>query len=198
MHTWSQELQHTSATLAAMETSDSTLRAANKEYGDQRGTIKQSHQLLRTMKVNSLKDSLKLYAALAFFTLVIGYVGLRRATYFVPPAVINSLPTLATFGIGQHKGNASSDLPHMGSDQQYHVPGTGMTGRETGGSTAGTSSAESSFAQVCSQIDTVKSFMCRDALIDAGKILEVCPEKVNQFWPMRSWSSIRSAGRDVT
>jgi hypothetical protein len=44
----------------------------------------------------------------------------------------------------------------------------------------------------------VKSFMCRDALIDAGKILEVCPEKVNQFWPMRSWSSITSAGRDIT
>ena len=198
MHTWSQELQHTSATLAAMETSDSTLRAANKEYGNQRGTIKQSHQLLRTMKVNSFKDSLKLYAALAFFTLVIGYVGLRRATYFVPSAVINSLPTLATFGIGQHKGNASTDLPHMGSDQQYDVPGTGMTGTETGRSTAGTSSAESSFARVSSQFATVKSFTCRDASIGVGKFIEVCLDKVSQLWPMQSWSSIRSAGRDVT
>ena len=67
-----QELQHTSATLAAMETSETTLKAANTQYKDQRGTIKSSHQLLRTMRVNSLKDSLKLYAALAFFTLVIG------------------------------------------------------------------------------------------------------------------------------
>ena len=94
-----------------METSDTTLKAANKQYKAQRGTIKQSHGLLRTMRVNSIKDSLKLYAALAFFTAIVAYVGLRRMSYFVPPALVPSMPSLATFGIGSAKSNRTADLP---------------------------------------------------------------------------------------
>ena len=107
-----------------METSETTLKAANKQYKDQRGTIKQSQGLLRTMRVNSLKDSLKLYTALAFFTLVIAYIGFRRMSYFVPPAIINSLPTLKTFGIGQSQSQAdsSAEVPYF-DQQQYEVPG---------------------------------------------------------------------------
>ncbi len=105
-----------------METSDTLLKKANKEYTDQRGTIKQSHGLLRTMRKNSIRESLKLYAALALFAFVIAYVGLRRARYFVPEVLINSLPTLKTFGIGQHKANSSADLPYL--DQGWdHIPG---------------------------------------------------------------------------
>ncbi len=106
-----QELQHTSATLAAMETSDTTLKAANKQYKAQRGTIKQSHGLLRTMRVNSIKDNLKLYTALAFFTAVVAYVGLRRMSYFVPSALVPSMPSLAAFGIGSAKGNSTAEFP---------------------------------------------------------------------------------------
>ena len=106
-----QELQHTSATLAAMETSDTTLKAASKQYKAQRGTIKQSHGLLRTMRVNSIKDSLKLYAALAFFTAVVAYVGLRRMSYFVPSALVPSMPSLAAIGTGSAKGNSTAGLP---------------------------------------------------------------------------------------
>ena len=141
-----QELQHTSATLAAMETSETTLKAANKQYTDQRGTIKQSHGLLRTMRVNAFKDSLKLYAALAFFAAVMAYVGLRRMSYFVPPAVINSLPSLKTFGLGRAGGDGSTDLPYLG-EQQYDVPGAGGGGRE-GHSAAGPSAFQSSLAEV--------------------------------------------------
>lgn len=104
-----------------METSDTLLKKANKEYKDQRGTIKQSHGLLRTMRKNSIRESLKLYAALALFAFVIAYVGFRRARYFVPEVVINSLPTLKTFGIGQHKVNSSADLPYL-DEGGYHIP----------------------------------------------------------------------------
>ena len=141
-----QELQHTSATLAAMETSETTLKAANTQYRDQRGTIKQSHTLLRTMRVNSLKDSLKLYAALAFFTLVMAYIGFRRMSYFVPPAIINSLPSLKTFGIGQTQANSSAGMAYL-DQQQYEVPGTDGGGNE-GHSTAGKSSSQTRLAEV--------------------------------------------------
>lgn len=141
-----QELQHTSATLAAMETSETTLKAANTQYKDQRGTIKQSHQLLRTMRVNSLKDSLKLYAALAFFTFVMAYIGFRRMSYFVPPAIINSLPSLKTFGIGQTQANSTAEVPYL-DQQQYEVPGTDGGGGQ-GDSTAGTSSFQTRLAEV--------------------------------------------------
>ncbi len=141
-----QELQHTSATLAAMETSETTLKAANKQYKDQRGTIKQSQGLLRTMRVNSLKDSLKLYTALAFFTLVIAYIGYRRMSYFVPPAIINSLPTLKTFGIGQNQASGSAEMPYF-DQQQYEVPGIDSGGGERH-STASTSSFRTRLAEV--------------------------------------------------
>ena len=141
-----QELQHTSATLAAMETSETTLKAANKQYKDQRGTIKQSHQLLRTMRVNSLKDSLKLYAALAFFTFVMAYIGFRRMSYFVPPAIINSLPTLKTFGIGQTQANSTAGTPYL-DDQQNQVLGTDGHGRQ-GDSPARTSSFQTRLTEV--------------------------------------------------
>lgn len=129
-----------------METSDTTLEAANKQYKDQRGTIKQSHGLLRTMRVNSIKDSLKLYAALTFFTLVLAYVGFRRMSYFVPPGLVPSMPSLAAFGIGSQASNSTAGLPDLEfnpfRDSETHGHGADQP------SAAGASFWESSFAQL--------------------------------------------------
>ena len=127
-----QELQHTSATLAAMETSGTTLKAANKQYKAQRGTIKQSHGLLRTMRVNSIKANLKLYTALAFFTAVVAYVGLRRMSYFVPPALVPSMPSLAAFGIGSAKGNSTAEFPAF-DGHAFDTPEKQRNGASNGG-----------------------------------------------------------------
>ena len=56
-----QELEHTSATLAALDASEGTLKDAHGAYGGQRHKIRQSHALLSKMQRASLVDRLTLY-----------------------------------------------------------------------------------------------------------------------------------------
>lgn len=100
-----QELEHTSATLAALETSSATLKDAHDEYGGQRARIKQSHKLLTRVHRASILDRLAMWAGVTLFTLVALYIVLKRAAYFVPPALVPTLPavglpSLASLGFG--------------------------------------------------------------------------------------------------
>jgi hypothetical protein len=95
-----QELEHTSATLAALETSSATLKDANDEYGSQRARIKQSHKLLTKMHRSSILDRVAMWAGIILFSLVVLYIVLKRAVYFVPPILVPTLPRVGLPSLG--------------------------------------------------------------------------------------------------
>ena len=98
-----QELDHTSATLAALDTSEGALKDAHTEYGGQRTRIHKSHKLLTRMHRASLLDRLTLYGGAALFAAVVLYIVTKRAAYFVPPGVLRAIPSFSSLV----PGNAS-------------------------------------------------------------------------------------------
>ncbi|CAL8466813.1 g6349 [Coccomyxa elongata] len=89
-----EELDHTSATLAALEVSSATLKGAADEYGQQHGRIKKSHKLLGTMRRASVWDSLTLWGGAAIFFAVVAFIVYKRLAFFVPAALVPNLGAL--------------------------------------------------------------------------------------------------------
>lgn len=128
-----QELDHTSATLAAMGAGHATLAKTAAQYGTQRERVRKSHRLLGTMRRASLLDSAALWGGVALFTLVVAYVVVRRAAYFVPAGLIPSLPNLATLtGRGGFVPDNLDDALAVGGDVFYD-PMLGPDGGAGGG-----------------------------------------------------------------
>ena len=65
-----QELEHTSATLAAMGAGHATLAKTAGQYGTQRARVQKSHKLLGRMRRASLLDTAALWGGVAVFALV--------------------------------------------------------------------------------------------------------------------------------
>ncbi|KAK9864918.1 hypothetical protein WJX84_012275 [Apatococcus fuscideae] len=86
----SQELDHTSATLAAMDASHERLAKSKEEYEKQTPLLTRSRRLLSKMSWHSLLESLILYGALAFFFLVVAFIIQKRLRYFVPSFLVPS------------------------------------------------------------------------------------------------------------
>ncbi|KAL4541178.1 hypothetical protein Ndes2526B_g05721 [Nannochloris sp. 'desiccata'] len=83
----SEELQHTSTTLAAMDVSHTQLSRTRDEYLGQHGILKRSKGLLRTITWQQKSETILLWCGLALFVLTAGYVAQKRALYFVPEAL---------------------------------------------------------------------------------------------------------------
>ena len=97
-----------------------TLAKTAVQYGTQRERVHKSHRLLGTMRRASLLDSAALWGGVALFTLVVAYVVVRRAAYFVPAGLIPSLPNLATLtGRGGFVPDNLDDALAVGGDVFY-------------------------------------------------------------------------------
>ncbi len=69
-----QELEHTGATLAAMDAANERLAAAAEELRGQRALFGASRRLLRALFRSSVLDTVSLYGGLAVFFLVVAYI----------------------------------------------------------------------------------------------------------------------------
>ncbi len=69
-----QELEHTSATLAAMDASNDRLAEGREELRSHRGLFSGSRRLLRALFTSSVLDTVSLYGGLAVFFLVVAYI----------------------------------------------------------------------------------------------------------------------------
>ena len=93
-----QELEHTSATLAALDSLEGTLKDAHGAYGGQRHKIKQSHALLSKMQRASLVDRLTLYGGagrqpcIAWLALICGCMHAAQIIQSLP-VVVNCMQT---------------------------------------------------------------------------------------------------------
>jgi len=116
-----QELQHTSATLAAMDVSHTQLSRTRDEYIGQHGILKRSKGLLRTITWQKKSETILLWCGLVLFILTAGYVAQKRALYFVPEALRPLAVIKTTYRIIQ--GGTGSKLLANKSD----------TGRGKGG-----------------------------------------------------------------
>ena len=85
-----QELDHTSAQLAAMDASHERLAKSKEEYEKQTPLLTKSRRLLSKMSWHSVLDSITLYGCLAIFFLVVAYILQKRLIYFVPSFLIPS------------------------------------------------------------------------------------------------------------
>ncbi|KAI3436768.1 hypothetical protein D9Q98_006180 [Chlorella vulgaris] len=79
-----EELEHTGATLAAMEASHSQLAKTGDEYRGQHGRLKRSKGLLRTLNWQAKSETYMLWFGLSLFVLVCAYIFQKRAGHFVP------------------------------------------------------------------------------------------------------------------
>eukprot|EP00887_Chlorella_sp_A99_P001434 scaffold8.g1434.t1 len=79
-----EELSHTAATLAAMETSHATLGATRDEHGRQHGHLRKSKGLLAALSWQNRSEAVMLWGGLLLFMTVVAYVATKRAGYFVP------------------------------------------------------------------------------------------------------------------
>lgn len=79
-----QELEHTSATLAAMDTSNERLSQTRDELHTQRGLFRSSRKLLRALLTSVMLDNVSLYGGLALFFVVVAYILQKRTLYFAP------------------------------------------------------------------------------------------------------------------
>ena len=85
-----QELDHTSATLAAMDASHERLAKSKAEYEKQTPLLTRSRRLLSKMSWHSVLDAITLYGCLALFFIVVAYIIQKRLLYFVPSFLIPS------------------------------------------------------------------------------------------------------------
>lgn len=94
-----QELQHTSATLAAMDVSHDQLSRTRDEYIGQHGILKRSKGLLRTITWQQKSETILLWFGLALFILTASYVAQKRVLYFVPEALRPMAVVKTTYNI---------------------------------------------------------------------------------------------------
>ena len=104
-----QELDHTSATLAAMDASHERLAKSKDEYEKQTPLLSKSRRLLSRMSWHSILDNLVLYGCLAIFFAVVAYIVYKRLIYFVPSFLIPSFLGQSP-GTGQQLGNSPARL----------------------------------------------------------------------------------------
>jgi len=83
----SEELEHTSATLAAMDISHQQLGKTRKEYVGQHSLLRRSKGLLRTIDWQNRSETIMLWGGLILFVLVSLYVAQKRVVYFVPESM---------------------------------------------------------------------------------------------------------------
>lgn len=81
---FSQEIEHTSTTLAAMETSHAQLAKTRNEYAGQHAILRRSRGLLRTLNWQNRSETMLLWLGLLLFILTSAYVGHKRLIFFVP------------------------------------------------------------------------------------------------------------------
>ena len=96
--TMAQELEQGGATVEAMGLGNRMLRKTNEKYDDQSGMLGVGQRLLKALKDSDNRETLKLYAAFAFFILVVLFVVGRRVAYFVPWSTVK-----AALGFGSSK-----------------------------------------------------------------------------------------------
>ena len=82
-----EELSHTSATLAAMETSHAQLGKTREEYLTQHGHLRRSKGLLGTLSWQSRSETYMLWGGLTLFMVVVAFIAAKRIGYFVPQAI---------------------------------------------------------------------------------------------------------------
>lgn len=116
-----QELEHTSATLAAMDVSHERLQKTNKQYQSQNPLFAASRRLLSTMKRHELLDSLVLYLGLGFFLLVVFYILQKRSLYFMPSIWSSKNATAVSTAPGPTPGPASG-----GQEAWQRDPGSNL------------------------------------------------------------------------
>ena len=104
-----QELDHTSATLAAMDASHERLAKSKDEYEKQTPLLSKSRRLLSRMSWHSILDNLVLYGCLTIFFAVVAYIVYKRLIYFVPSFLIPSFLGQSP-ATGQQLGNSPARL----------------------------------------------------------------------------------------
>ena len=99
------ELEQGGATVEAMGIGNRALKRTNEKYEDQTGALGTGQRLLKALKDADNRETVKLYAAFAFFVLVAIFVVGRRAAYFVPWSAVRKA---AGFGAAKAKGNGGA------------------------------------------------------------------------------------------
>ncbi|KAL4457832.1 hypothetical protein ABPG75_012697 [Micractinium tetrahymenae] len=79
-----EELEHTSATLAAMEASHTALGRTRDEYHGQHRKLRQSGGLLGTLNWQNKSETYMLWMGLTIFLAVCAYIFQKRAGHFIP------------------------------------------------------------------------------------------------------------------
>ncbi|KAL4420075.1 hypothetical protein ABPG77_004340 [Micractinium sp. CCAP 211/92] len=79
-----EELEHTSATLAAMEASHAALGRTRDEYHGQHRKLRKSKGLLRTLNWQNKSETYMLWMGLTLFLAVCAYIAQKRAAHFIP------------------------------------------------------------------------------------------------------------------
>lgn len=82
-----EQLDHTSTTLAAMEQSHAQLGKTKEEYHQQAGQLKTSMGLLGTLNWQQTAERLMLWVGLACFMLAVAYIVQKRVGHFLPSAL---------------------------------------------------------------------------------------------------------------
>ncbi|KAL6773922.1 SEC20 [Auxenochlorella protothecoides x Auxenochlorella symbiontica] len=120
-----EELQHTSATLAALDSSHGQLRGARDEYVGQAPLLKRSRRLLRTINWQSNLDNILLWTGVIIFGAVALYIVQKRVSYFVP----GSLKPGNVLALLRHRAGAGRPGPGAQPLTQARLaedPGPGM------------------------------------------------------------------------
>ena len=108
-----QELDHTSATLAAMDASHERLAKSKDEYEKQTPLLTKSRRLLSKMSWHSILDNLVLYGCLTIFFAVVAYIVYKRLIYFVPSFLIPSFGRSPA--LGQKLGQSPASIQPSGA-----------------------------------------------------------------------------------
>ena len=111
----SEELDHTSTTLATMDASHAQLGKTRNQYLDQHGLLYRSKGLLRTLYWQNKSERFLLWCGLALFALTAAYVVHKRAIYFVPEPLRPM--TIVRSGIRFIGGSAGQYWPLMKQNQ---------------------------------------------------------------------------------
>ncbi|PRW56334.1 ATP-dependent zinc metalloprotease FTSH mitochondrial [Chlorella sorokiniana] len=130
-----EELEHTSATLAAMEASHAQLGKTKDEYHGQHRHLRKSKGLLGTLDWQAKSETYMLWFGLTLFLAVCAYIFQKRAGHFVPNALKPTTllagrqpvpaPSLLRrpAGVPLHKtGGGLRQPPAMAHQPQPHVP----------------------------------------------------------------------------
>jgi hypothetical protein len=108
-----EELEHTSATLAAMDASHARLGQTRDEYGGQHGLLKRSRGLLTVINWQQRSETILLWCGLILFACTAAYVAQKRALYFVPEAMRPGALLRGTYRMVKGAGGALGGGGHV-------------------------------------------------------------------------------------